>query len=499
MTEKHTYLIRFGGELCIKSNRTRNFFRRRLVKNVQSALAGTGRPFKLNSRWSRLLVESDAPDLSRLLRRVFGIQSVSSVERRPWSDMADLLAHGEEIFRRRVTGRTFAVRARRTGDPRRIPFGSDVLERELGTLLRPYADGVDLKRPDVVARIEVHPDGAAYFFTDTVPAYGGLPVGVEGRAISLVSGGFDSAVASWQMLKRGVALDYVFFNLGGTAHLQGVLRVLQIVARDWSYGTRPLLAAIDFRPIVDEIQAKVERSLWQIVLKRQMARAGSILSARYGNRPLVTGEAIGQVSSQTLPNLNVIDRASTATILRPLVTSNKDEIVAQARAIGTFELSAAVDEYCAILPRKPATHTRLSHVLKEESRLDDSLLAELVEARAIYHLSRLEAEDLAAPHLETTAVEPEATVIDLRTRADYERWHYPGALHLEFGQALDGYRSFDTGQRYVLYCEVGLKSARLAEMMQEIDLDARHVPGGLPKVARLAAERPQGAPTPATG
>jgi thiamine biosynthesis protein ThiI len=159
----------------------------------------------------------------------------------------------------------------------------------------------------------------------------------------------------------------------------------------------------------------------------------------------VTGDAVGQVSSQTLQNLAVISRAAERPILRPLVGANKDEILALARRIGTVDLSKVVGEYCALVPRRPAT----------------------------------------AAQLDLEQIPPGATAIDLRSRAEFDAWHAPDALHLPFPQALRAWPGFDRAQRYVLYCEIGLKSAHLAEQMREGGFEARHVRGGVRRLRRL--------------
>ena len=163
------------------------------------------------------------------------------------------------------------MRARRSGDRSKVPLRSKDVEIDLGTALLAHARKVDLDHPEVTASVEIQPR-EAYFFRDRVRGPYGLPLGTESRALSLVSGGFDSAVASWMMLRRGVGLDYVFFNLGGTAHELGALRVMKVIAAQWSHGDRPRLHSIDFRPVVLALQEAVTPRYWQVVLKRLMLR-----------------------------------------------------------------------------------------------------------------------------------------------------------------------------------------------------------------------------------
>ena len=472
-------LVRLSGDLSTKARNTRKRFTTRLVENLSYALESHHEDFEIERRWSRLSVRVDDPAAAETCARVFGVQSVSPVDRYHWKGLDDLVAHAAERFGDSVEGRTFAVRARRGGhDVESIPFTSADIERDLGTALLDRSEGVDLTQPEATVSIEVR-SGHADLFTEILPGPGGLPLGVEGKALSLVSGGFDSAVASWLMLKRGLSLDYLFFNLGGLAHEVGVLRVMKVVADRWSYGDRPRLVSIDLRPAVESMRETVTPRYWQVVLKRLMFLAASELTRRSPYAALVTGEAVGQVSSQTLQNLAVISPASELPVLRPLIGFNKEEIVDLSRHIGTFELSAAVGEYCAILPRNPATHAKLRVIGDEERKVDLDLLSQAVETRRTIDLRELDVAAIGATTLEVERVPADATVLDLRERSAFDSWHYPGALFFDYGQALRGYGSFRKDTRYLLYCEVGLKSAHLAELMQRDGFEAHHIRGGV--------------------
>jgi len=471
-------LVRFSGEICIKARKTRERFTKALARNIRDALAAHGIEHRLDRQWSRIVVDTDSPEAAAIVSRVFGVSSVSPVESHPWSELDDLVATGEEIFRHAVTGRRFAVRARRSGEKRWIPFRSIDLERQLGAKLFPFAAGVDLGNPEVTAAVEVMPE-TAYFFTDKLAGPSGLPLKVEARALALVSGGFDSAVAAWMLLKRGVALDYVFFNLGGYAHEQGVLQVMKVIADRWSYGDRPKLYSVDMRPAAQQLQERTTPRYWQVVLKRLMYRAGALLARKVRRPAIVTGEAVGQVSSQTLQNLAVIAAATDILVLRPLVGFNKEDIVQLAREIGTFEISAAVDEYCALLPRRVATRAGFDVVAAEEAKLDPNLLQQAVESAVVRDLRSLSPEEMQRGDLEVDSPPPESVVIDLRHRPAFDSGHLPGAVWMDFLDALETYGKFDREKTYVLCCEVGLKSAHLAEVMHEDGYDVFNLRGGL--------------------
>ena len=470
-------LLRFSGDIGTKARATRFQFVTRLIANLRDALASEGVEARIRDSHDRIFVELPSAECAAALTRVFGIQSISLVERRPASSVKELVDAGEELFRDRVGGKRFAVRVRRVGERSRIALLPSDIERELGTRLLPGSAGVDLSEPEETVYVELI-DSEAYFFPERIPGHGGIPIGAGGKAIGLISGGFDSAVAIWQLLRRGVRVDYAFCNLGGETHQQGVLRVAQLLAERWSYGDRPRLHAIDFEALTEELQARTRPRYWQVLLKRLMLRAAEIVVGERRASAIITVEAVGQVSSQTLPNLSVISRATTETVLRPLIGSNKEEIIDTARRIGTFDLSKVVGEYCAMVPTRPATAASMEAIEAEEAKIDLSLVEAAVASRTVFKLRELDVEMLRIPDLEVNRIPDGATVIDLRSKQEYQGWHWPDALRLDFGQALKTYPSFDRSQTYVLYCEVGLKSAHIAELMRKEGLEAFHVSGG---------------------
>ena len=481
---EHFVLVRLASELTLKSRRTRNQFMNRLRQNLQDALRSGGIEHKILEEWGRLYVRASSPAAVPLITRVFGISSVSAVEAVVPADPQSIIPAAVQIFRSRVEGKRFAVRARRTGAHE---FRSKDIEIELGAALLPYAARVDLSKPEVTVQVEVRANDA-YLFSDRLDGTGGLPLGVEGRAISLISGGYDSAVSSWLMLKRGVELDYVFCNLGGEAYERAVVQVAKAIADDWSYGTQPRLHVVDFDAPMRELRSKVRQSYWQVVLKRMMYRASSRIGEILGAHAIVTGEAIGQVSSQTLPNLRAIEPASSLPVFRPLLGFDKEEIIARARMIGTAALSEQVREYCAIAPGRPVTATTPERIAEEEVALDYSIVDAAVDTRKVLDLRALTPTDLVAPYVFTSEIPPDAIVYDCRPEAQYKAWHLPGAIQRDEWDLLREFKRFDRDRKYVLYCAHGLQTAHLAEKMQNHGYEAYSFRGGLKGVMRYAEQ-----------
>ncbi len=489
-TGKERIIVRFSGDITTKSAPTRKRFLTRMSRNIKNALSTASIENRVSRTHTRIFVDIDSDRIDaalQLVSHIFGVQSASRVEERKWNDADDIVTAGREIFLESVRNKVFAVRAKRVGNRNAIPIDSTYVERELGSELLKSARKVSLKNPEAIAAIEILAD-QAHFFSHTVQSPGGLPLGCEGRAVALVSGGFDSPVAAWLLNKRGVELDYVFCNLGGRTHQLETLQVMKVMADQWSYGTRPHFHAIEFEEVTRDLQAGVTTRYWQIILKRLMMRAAEVIARERDASAIVTGEAVGQVSSQTLPNLAVISQATSLPILRPLIGYNKDEIIALARKIGTHDLSSKVGEYCALVPSRPATRATQKRIEAEEMALDPKILDRAIAERSIFDLRALDLESLDRPEIQTEKINETDTVIDLRSKNAYENWHYPKALFLEFQDAMKAYPHMDHEKRYVLYCEFGLKSGHLAELMRREGLNASHFVGGLKAITQYTKQ-----------
>ena len=480
MASQQLVLVRLASEVTLKAPRTRTQFMRRLLGNMRDALVSNGAAADVRSAWGRVYVRTD-PAAVPVLGRMFGLSSYSVVDEVVPADFDTIVERGAVVFADLVRGKRFAVRVHRAG---KHSFTSKQLEIALGERLYPLAAGVDLTRPEAVAHIEVR-DEQAYLFKTRQPAGGGLPVGVEGKAISLISGGFDSAVSSWLMLKRGVSLDYVFCNLGGDAYERAVVQVTKVLTDDWSYGTQPKLYVVDFEESLREMREHARENYWQLVLKRLMYRAASQVGEMVGAQAIITGEAVGQVSSQTLANLRAIDSAATLPVFRPLLGFDKEEIIERARHIGTAALSEQVKEYCAIAPGRPVTAASERRVQIEERKLDVEVIGRAVASMKTLDMRKLSTADLVAPYIFTDDIPAGAVLIDCRTDAQYEAWHAANALHKEEWELARDFKRLDKGKKYVLYCAHGLQSAHLAEKMQRSGYEAYSFRGGVPALRKI--------------
>ena len=245
-----------------------------------------------------------------------------------------------------------------------------------------------------------------------------------------------------------------------------------------------MLHRVDFRPIVGELRAKAQGRYWQVLLKRLFVRAADQIAQAEGYETLVTGDALGQVSSQTLQNLAAVGAHAQTLLLRPLVGYDKDDIIALSRRVGTHDLSAKNPEYCNLEAGKPATKCRVDELDAQEARLDAGVLDAMVARRLVERVERI--EDLADVEVRLAEVPQGSLVLDLRDDGAHRDWSYPDSIHLPFERALDGAAMLPKSASYVLVCDVGLKSAFLAEQMRAHGFDAYSFTGGLAAMRRWA-------------
>ncbi|HLH78202.1 MAG TPA: tRNA uracil 4-sulfurtransferase ThiI [Candidatus Binataceae bacterium] len=373
------YLIGRYHEIALKG-RNRWRFVEQLKRNLRVLMSDWALG-PIHSTGPRLMVElpEQLPDhlLHERARRLFGLQNYSLSYR--------VLPELEAIKRQALAcalahpGRSFAVRTRR--EDKRFPLNSMQVDREVGGAIA-AATGwkVDLSAPETTVTVEIFADRALIAAGKQAGA-GGLPVGISGRGLALLSGGIDSPVAAWRMMRRGLALDYVHFHSYPMLSRASQDKARELAQHLAGFQGETTLYLAPFGLLQREIIARTHRPLRVILYRRFMLRVACALAARQGAQTLVTGESLGQVASQTLPNLQTIEAAATLPVMRPLVGMDKNEIVEQARHLGTFETSILPDQDCCTLfiPRHPETHARLAEVEAAESALDVArMVAEVV-------------------------------------------------------------------------------------------------------------------------
>ncbi len=365
--------------------RNQPLFLRRLEANLLRATADTGiRRVEERSGRMVLPVPHDAawPRIRERLRCVFGIANFSIADRSE-PDMSALKAAVDRALERRVFT-SFRVSTRRAY--KQFPLNSEGVNRELGAhvLERTHAR-VSLEDPEVTIHVEVLPRDIYFAFgRDAGP--GGLPVGVSGNVVALLSGGIDSPVAAHRLMKRGCRAVFIHFHSHPFQDATSRAKAADLVRCLTRFQFHSRLYLVPFGEVQRQIVAATPAPLRVILYRRFMARIAAEIAGREGAKALVTGESLGQVASQTLDNLAVIEEAVETPILRPLIGNDKEEIVQQARALGSYEISILPDQDCCSLfvPRHPATFSTLEEVRQAESRLPlAALVRSAVEQLAI--------------------------------------------------------------------------------------------------------------------
>ncbi len=362
-------LIRYH-EIALKKG-NRPYFTELLKRNLLAAVRDLGVK-EIRSLPARLLVtfksEIDTQIAIQRIRTVFGVANFSPVER---------TARDIEVLRTRILKSlngihfaSFRVDTQR-GD-KTFSLTSPEINRQLGAAVKEKSGArVDLSHPEFTVTVEILPQDAFFGF-DKIPGAGGLPVGASGRVVSLISGGIDSPVAAYRMMQRGCRLIFVHFHSTPYLDKTSQEKVRQLVTALTRHQFLSRLYLVPFGEIQRQIVAAVSRPLRVVLYRRMMLRIAEGVARKEKAKALLTGESLGQVASQTLDNMAVIQQAATLPILRPLVGMDKQEIIDQARRIGTFEISSIPDQDCCQLfvPKHPATKAKPWEVEEAESKLD---------------------------------------------------------------------------------------------------------------------------------
>lgn len=386
MTDTATLHITLSGDIYLKSRNTQKHLIKRIRRNLETAVRSAGyigsmtrigtHRFELEASWETVdEVRSSAV-------RVFGVSSVDTVTNVAFDDISDLAEAVGQLAMASVSGRTFAARVKRRGSH---DWSSVDLARLIGSELHSTSAGVDLSDPEVEVHVTVLEE-KAFLVLDHQRGAGGLPLGTQDRVLCLVSGGFDSVVAAWMLMSRGCPVDFVHFSLN-CAQSDHALAVARELWTRWGYGTQPTVHLVEFEPVKDALMEHVDSRMRQVALKVMMARAASEIAQDAGITALVTGDALGQVSSQTLPHLVAVSKAIDTPLLRPLLGLPKESIIDLARKVGTAELSARAQEFCDLSAGKPVATAASEIAIRGSLELiPDEVLADVVSTRKIFDL-----------------------------------------------------------------------------------------------------------------
>jgi len=377
--------VTLSGDIFLKSRRTQPGMIRHVLANVRQAVveAGFDVPLeKLGSHRFSIDVGDQTGDVIEHVSRVFGVASVNEMVELDGGDVDHLASEIERHTRDRVAGHTFGIRVKRRGDH---PWRSYDLACKAGDLLVEAGGTVNLDDPEEPVEVTVL-DHRAFLVVNRHRGPGGLPVGTQEPLLVLISGGFDSVVAAWMMMSRGSPVEFVHFTLS-CSQSDHALAVARSLWERWGYGTDPAIHVVDFQSVKEALLDNVDARMRQVALKVLMARAASQIAKEQGVLALVTGDALGQVSSQTLPHLVGVSEAADVPLLRPLLGLPKETIIEYARRIGTAEISGRAREVCDLSEGRPVeTAARPDQVGRSARNIPDMLMEDAVATRKTFQI-----------------------------------------------------------------------------------------------------------------
>ena len=368
------------GEVVLKGLNRRSF-EMKLMSNIRRRTARFGK-FRIYSKQSTIYVEpaEETCDLSgayAACKQVFGIIAIARAVPCPKEKEAILATAKTYLGEALTAARSFKVESKRAD--KMFPMNSIQLSQAVGgdlAELFPHV-AVDVHTPDLTVFVEIR-EKYAYVHTPSVPGAGGLPIGMGGRAVSLLSGGIDSPVSSWMMARRGVELEMVHFVSPPYTSQQAQDKVLELARLLTAWTGRLLVHIVPFTEIQEEIRRNCPEEYFTLIMRRFMMRIAEAIARKANAGALVTGESLGQVASQTMLALGVTEDVTSLPVLRPLIGMDKVEIIRMSREIGVFDTSILPYEDCCTVftPRHPATRPRLEDVRQAEAALDVEALGQ---------------------------------------------------------------------------------------------------------------------------
>ncbi|MFU2078306.1 tRNA uracil 4-sulfurtransferase ThiI [Avibacterium endocarditidis] len=469
------FIIKLFPEIMIKSESVRKRFIKILTGNIRNILNKYDDTVAVVKHWDYIEVRSKNAEnralLIELLGRIPGIHHFLEVEEKPFNSVQDIFQQTLQDVAYLLENKTFCVRVKRKG---KHDFSSLDVERYVGGGLNQHIASakVKLSKPDITVRIDIE-DDKMMLVKARHTGLGGYPIGTQEDVLSLISGGFDSGVSSYMLIRRGSRVHYCFFNLGGAAHEIGVKQMAYHIWNRFSGSHKVRFVAINFEPVVAEILEKIDNGQMGVVLKRMMVRAASKVAERFGIQAIVTGEALGQVSSQTLTNLRLIDEAADALVLRPLITHDKEQIIAMAKEIGTDDIAKSMPEFCGVISKNPTVKAVREKILSEENHFDFSVLESAVQNAQYLDIRQIaEQTEKEVVEVDTISVLGENDiVIDIRSpeETDENPLELAGqeVRLIPFYKLSTLFPDLDQSKNYVLYCDRGVMSKLQALYLKE--------------------------------
>mgnify|MGYP003610340083 FL=1 len=366
------FIIKYFTEIMIKGTTAKRQMISQVYNNLVNILSKISKDIKVRKFFDKVEVVCPIEVVAEVRMRLLdtpGIQQIlEAVQFDNMNTLDDIKVKVNETMAHEIQGKTFVVRCKRMGTQE---FKSTDVEQTVGGYMLAMNDtkGVALKGAEYTINLELE-FAQLNIITHKHIGMGGFTLGSQGSILSLMSGGFDSTVASYLTMKRGIKTHFIFFNLGGIAHEIGVKQVAYYLWNKFGSSHRVQFISIPFDDVVTEIFKSVSEPYMGVMLKRLMLMASEKIADTMSIDALVTGESVAQVSSQTLRNLALIDQATNKLVLRPLSMMSKPDIIDIANKIGTTRFAESMPEYCGVISKNPVTHGNYERTASEARRFD---------------------------------------------------------------------------------------------------------------------------------
>ena len=386
------YIIKISPEITIKSKPVRKRCFLKLKNNIKKHFDFNKITVSISWNWDRINIDSESKQIENILKNIAWINHFMEVISFDLPSNNDeifdfVLEKSKDFYLNIIEWKTFVVRVKRSWIHN---FTSIELERYIWSWLLKFSknSSVKIKNSDTTVQLEVK-DKKIYIIKSRTNWIWGYPIWFQEKVLSLISGWFDSGVSSFSMMKRWCEVDYLFFNLWWNAHEVWVKQVSYYLWKTFSVAYKKArFITINFEEIIAELLTKVNHRFRWIILKRFMLKVASLISEEH-YLALIKWDSLGQVSSQTLKNMHVIDKASTNLVLRPLISFNKQEIINISKQIWTYNFACNMPEYCWVISDKPATWAKLEDILQEEKNIDNNILLKAVENKKIEFIEEM--------------------------------------------------------------------------------------------------------------
>ncbi|OCL82283.1 tRNA sulfurtransferase [Arcobacter porcinus] len=454
------FIIKFFTEIMIKGDRAKKQMINQLFVNLTKISDDISKQIVLKKFFDKIELVCPLEFVDILREKLLctsGIEQVlEAIQIDNMHTLDDIKVEVNKYMGHLINDKTFVVRAKRVGTQ---DFKSTNIEQTVGgyILANNPSNGVDLRNADITINLELE-HSKLNIITKKYYGMGGFPLGTQGEILSLMSGGFDSTVASYLSMKRGLKTHFIFFNLGGTAHEIGVKQVAWYLWNKFSSSHKLNFITISFENVVEQIFKDVSPSYMGVMLKRLMIQAAQKVASELKIDAIITGESIAQVSSQTLRNLRLIDDASETLILRPLAFMSKPEIIDIATKIGTKKFAEAMPEYCGVISQNPVTAGSFDRVEKEARAFDYSVLDEAVKNMKLKSIDEVLDDVCEVGTLEVVNnLLKNDIVIDIRQSDDIIKLDCE-VLKIPFYSLKKEFKKLDKEKTYLLYCDKGVLS-----------------------------------------